>query len=65
MNLVALLIAPTVVKYGVHGQHENTALRVVVGVVALGLIVGAIVVSKRRSVDMGYTAPAVETASAP
>jgi len=65
MNLVALLIAPTVVKYGVHGQHENTAVRVVVGVVALGLIVGAIVVSKRRSVDMAYTAPAVETASAP
>ena len=25
MNLVALLVAPTVVKYGVHGPHQNTA----------------------------------------
>jgi K(+)-stimulated pyrophosphate-energized sodium pump len=65
MNLVALLIAPTVVKYGVHGQHENTAVRVVVGVIALGLIVVAVVTSKRRTVDMGYTPPPVETASAP
>jgi K(+)-stimulated pyrophosphate-energized sodium pump len=65
MNLVALLIAPTVVKYGVHGQHENTAIRVVVGVLALGLIVAAVVNSKRRTVDMGYTAPPVETSSAP
>jgi K(+)-stimulated pyrophosphate-energized sodium pump len=52
MNLVALLIAPTVVKYGVHGPHQNTAIRVIVGVLALGLIVGAVVVSKRRHVDM-------------
>src|SRR5205814_9798717 len=65
MNLVALLIAPTVVKYGVHGPHENTAVRIIVGVIALGLIVAAVVMSKRRSVDMGYTAPPVETASAP
>jgi K(+)-stimulated pyrophosphate-energized sodium pump len=65
MNLVALLIAPTVVKYGVHGQHENTAVRVVVGVISLGLIVAAVVMSKRRTVDMGYTPPPVETASAP
>jgi K(+)-stimulated pyrophosphate-energized sodium pump len=52
MNLVALLIAPTVVKYGVHGPHQNTAVRVIVGVLSLGLIIGAIVVSKRREVDM-------------
>jgi K(+)-stimulated pyrophosphate-energized sodium pump len=52
MNLVALLIAPTVVKYGVNGPHQNTAVRVIVGVISLGLIVGAIVVSKRRRVDM-------------
>ena len=65
MNLVALLVAPTVVKYGVHGPHENTAVRVVVGIIALGLIVGAVVVSKRRKVDMTAPAPAVETASAP
>jgi K(+)-stimulated pyrophosphate-energized sodium pump len=67
MNLVALLVVPTVVKYGVHGPHENTAVRVIVGVIALGLIVGAVVVSKRRKMDMGPAAgvPAVETASAP
>jgi K(+)-stimulated pyrophosphate-energized sodium pump len=56
MNLVALLIAPTVVKYGVHGPHQNTAIRVVVGVLSVGLIVGAIVVSKRRRVDMSAEA---------
>ncbi len=65
MNLVALLVVPTVVKYGVHGPHENTALRVIVGIIALGLIVGAVVVSKRRKLDMGAEAPAVETAAAP
>src|SRR3954454_18794057 len=67
MNLVALLIVPTVVKYGVHGPHENTAVRVIVGVISLGLIVGAVVVSKRRKMDMGPTAgvPAGETASGP
>ncbi len=65
MNLVALLVVPTVVKYGVHGPHENTAVRVIVGVISLGLIVGAVVVSKRRKIDMGAQAPAVETAAAP
>jgi K(+)-stimulated pyrophosphate-energized sodium pump len=52
MNLVALLIAPTVVKYGIHGPHENNAIRIIVGVLSVGLIVGAIVISKRRTVDM-------------
>ncbi|MDQ1695382.1 MAG: K(+)-stimulated pyrophosphate-energized sodium pump [Frankiaceae bacterium] len=65
MNLVALLIAPTVVKYGVHGPHQNTGVRVVVGVLSVGLIVVAVVISKRRRVDMGAQAPAVETAAAP
>jgi K(+)-stimulated pyrophosphate-energized sodium pump len=65
MNLVALLVAPTVVKYGVHGPHENTAVRVIVGVLALGLIVAAVVISKRREVGFGSEKPAVETASAP
>ncbi len=65
MNLVSLLIAPTVVKYGVHGPHQNTALRVIVGVIALGGIVAAVVISKRQRVDMSATpdAPAVEKAS--
>jgi K(+)-stimulated pyrophosphate-energized sodium pump len=52
MNLVALLIAPTVVKYGVHGPHQNNAVRIIVGVLALGGIVVAVVVSKRREVNM-------------
>jgi K(+)-stimulated pyrophosphate-energized sodium pump len=65
MNLVALLVAPTVVKYGVHGQHENTAVRVIVGVLSLGLIVAAVVNSKRRPVGFGSEKPAVETASTP
>jgi K(+)-stimulated pyrophosphate-energized sodium pump len=56
MNLVALLIAPTVVKYGVNGPHESTAIRVVVGVLSVGLIIGAVVISKRRHVDMSAEA---------
>ncbi len=65
MNLVALLIAPTVVKYGVNGPHENVAVRVIVGVISLGGIVAAVIVSKRRKVDLGSDAdaPAVEPAS--
>jgi len=53
MNLVALLIAPTVVKYGVNGPHENAAVRIVVGVIALGGIIAAVYVSKRRKIDVG------------
>jgi K(+)-stimulated pyrophosphate-energized sodium pump len=70
MNLVALLIAPTVVKYGVHGSHHNVGVRVVVGVISVGLIVIAVVISKRRVVDMaggsassGGSAPAAAVAA--
>jgi K(+)-stimulated pyrophosphate-energized sodium pump len=53
MNLVSLLIAPTVVKFGVNNTYgHNNAVRVIVGIISLGLIVGAVVVSKRRQVDM-------------
>ncbi|MEV0381820.1 sodium-translocating pyrophosphatase [Nonomuraea sp. NPDC050643] len=45
MNLVALLVAPAVVMYA-----GNPALRIGITVVAVGVVVGAIVVSKRRSV---------------
>ncbi|CAJ65200.1 Pyrophosphate-energized proton pump (Pyrophosphate-energized inorganic pyrophosphatase) (H+-PPase) (Membrane-bound proton-translocating pyrophosphatase) [Frankia alni ACN14a] len=48
MNLVSLLIAPTVVKYSV-GTDRNTPLRVGVAVAAVAVIVAVIVVSKRRS----------------
>nr|MDQ2816058.1 sodium-translocating pyrophosphatase [Actinomycetota bacterium] len=53
MNLVALLIAPSVVSYS-----HNTGLRVGVALGAVVIVVGAIVVSKRRSSGMGGAAPA-------
>src|SRR3712207_1109392 len=50
MNLVALLIAPTVVRYGVGGEDENSALRLGIAALATAIIVAAVVWSKRRSV---------------
>src|SRR5438876_3796970 len=47
MNLVSLLIAPAVVLYSI-GQAKNTALRIVISLVALAIIVAAVIVSKRR-----------------
>jgi hypothetical protein len=47
MNLVALLIAPLVVE-----QAEHLAVRVAVGVVAAGIIAGAIWVSKARRSEL-------------
>ncbi|MCU1604870.1 MAG: hppA, partial [Modestobacter sp.] len=64
MNLVALLIAPAVVGLSV-GGGANTAVRVTIAVVAVLVIVGAVVVSKRRSVVVGgdsdSTAPRLST----
>jgi len=48
MNLVSLLIAPTVVKYAV-GDQANKPLRIAIALVAVVLIVVAIYVNKRRS----------------
>jgi K(+)-stimulated pyrophosphate-energized sodium pump len=53
MNLVALLIAPSVVSYS-----HNTGLRVGVALGAVIIVIAAIVVSKRRSSGMGVAAPA-------
>jgi K(+)-stimulated pyrophosphate-energized sodium pump len=47
MNLVSLLIAPTVVKFSV-GQDKNTWLRVLIALVAVAVIVAVITISKRR-----------------
>ena len=58
MNLVAVLVAPAVVKLTV-GEHASVALRVVIGLVALAIIAAAVIVSKRRRVSMG-DAPATE-----
>ena len=52
MNLVALIIAPAVVGMSV-GEDQNTAARIGIAVVATLVIVGAVVVSKRRSVVVG------------
>jgi K(+)-stimulated pyrophosphate-energized sodium pump len=47
MNLVSLLIATSVVRY-----DHNDGLRVGVAVVAFAIVVGAIVISKRRSTNI-------------
>jgi K(+)-stimulated pyrophosphate-energized sodium pump len=49
MNLVAVLIAPTVVKYSI-GDDKNNALRIVIALVAAGVIAFAVVYSKKRTV---------------
>ncbi|MGY1759959.1 sodium-translocating pyrophosphatase [Geodermatophilus sp. SYSU D00779] len=67
MNLVALLIAPAVVGMSV-GEGQNTAARIAIAVVAALVIVGAVVVSKRRSVVVGGAptdAPTSLTTTAP
>jgi len=57
MNLVAVLVAPAVVKLTV-GENESTPLRILAGLVALAIITGAVLVSKRRRISMGDDAPA-------
>ncbi|MER6825293.1 sodium-translocating pyrophosphatase [Streptosporangium sp. NPDC000563] len=50
MNLVALLIAPAVVTYA-----DNPTLRIGITVVAVGIVVAAVVFSKRRSAGIAPT----------
>ncbi|MFD7748238.1 sodium-translocating pyrophosphatase [Streptomyces sp. NPDC059698] len=52
MNLVALLIAPAIVQFS-YGTDANPWVRALVAVVAIGIIVGAVYVSKRRGVTVG------------
>ncbi|MFD9629218.1 sodium-translocating pyrophosphatase [Streptomyces violascens] len=52
MNLVALLIAPAIVKFS-YGGDANPAVRGIVAALAVLVIVGAVYVSKRRSVAVG------------
>jgi K(+)-stimulated pyrophosphate-energized sodium pump len=56
MNLVSLLIASAVVNLSV-GDSQHDGVRILIAVVAVALIAGAIVVSKRRSVTLGEDAP--------
>jgi K(+)-stimulated pyrophosphate-energized sodium pump len=62
MNLVALLVAPLVVRYSV-GVHERTWLRVLIAVSAIALIVVSVVISKRRSVAVGAEEPSGEASA--
>ncbi|MEE4592084.1 sodium-translocating pyrophosphatase [Streptomyces sp. DSM 41524] len=52
MNLVALLIAPAVVKFS-YGDNASPGLRAVVAVIAVVIIVTAVYISKRRGIAVG------------
>ncbi|GGX11163.1 sodium-translocating pyrophosphatase [Streptomyces noursei] len=52
MNLVALLIAPAVVKFS-YGHDKSLGVRAGVALLALVIIVGAVYVSKRRGIAVG------------
>ncbi|MFD4997238.1 sodium-translocating pyrophosphatase [Streptomyces buecherae] len=52
MNLVALLIAPAVVKFS-YGDDASPGLRAVIAVLAILAIVGAVYLSKRRGIAVG------------
>jgi K(+)-stimulated pyrophosphate-energized sodium pump len=63
MNLVALLTAPAIVSMTV-GDDANDALRILIAVVAVAIIAGAIVFSKRKSVGFGAESDERETVPA-
>ncbi|MGZ0149230.1 sodium-translocating pyrophosphatase [Kribbella sp. WER1] len=48
MNLVSVLIAPAIVGMSKIGDNPNTALRIVIAVVAVIILAAAVYVSKRR-----------------
>lgn len=52
MNLVALLIAPAVVQFS-YGSDANPTVRAIVAVLAIGVIIGAVYISKRRGIAVG------------
>ncbi|MDT4911250.1 MAG: K(+)-stimulated pyrophosphate-energized sodium pump [Pseudonocardiales bacterium] len=58
MNLVAVLIAPAVVKFSV-GDDKNNGVRAAIAIIAFLIIAAAVTVSKRRQVSMGDDTPAV------
>ena len=62
MNLVSLLIAPAIVTLSV-GESASAPLRIVIAVVAVLIIVGAVVVSKRRGSSIADN-PAEQVSSA-
>lgn len=52
MNLVALLIAPAIVQFS-YGDDASPTVRAIVAVLAIGVIVGAVYISKRRGIAVG------------
>jgi len=54
MNLVAVLIAPAIVAFSV-GETASTPARLTIALIAVAIIVGAVVVSKRRSTSIAGT----------
>jgi K(+)-stimulated pyrophosphate-energized sodium pump len=52
MNLVAVLIAPAIVKLSI-GHNASAGLRTLFAIVGFGIIVAALIVSKRRKISLG------------
>ncbi|WP_372735453.1 sodium-translocating pyrophosphatase [Nocardioides sp.] len=63
MNLVSLLIASAVVSMSV-GDDQHDGIRIAISLVAAGIIVVAIYVSKQREVTLGDDQPAAAAPSA-
>ncbi len=59
MNLVSLLIAPSVVKYSV-GDDENKPLRIAIALAAIAVIITMIAYSKRRASALTVTPSVTE-----
>jgi K(+)-stimulated pyrophosphate-energized sodium pump len=52
MNLVAVLIAPAIIRFST-GDHESKPIRFLIAAVAFVIIAAAVTVSKRRRISMG------------
>ncbi|MEP6599399.1 MAG: sodium-translocating pyrophosphatase [Actinomycetota bacterium] len=63
MNLVAVLVAPAVVRFSL-GEDASAPIRAVIAVVSFSVIVAAVVVSKRRKISMGAVPSTLEAAPA-
>jgi len=62
MNLVSVLVAPSIVTFSV-GDDASPGVRAAVSVVAVTVIVSAVVISKRRPTAIGAEAPAEQITS--
>jgi K(+)-stimulated pyrophosphate-energized sodium pump len=52
MNLVAVLIAPAIVKYSL-GADSSAVVRTIIAIIAFAIIAVAVIISKKRVVSMG------------